>query len=384
MSMKRYLMTPGPTPVAPETQLAMAQPILHHRAPAFMEILGKVREDLKYLFQTDQEVLIFASTGTGAMEGAVVNLLSAGDTALVVDGGKFGERWTELCDVYGVTVDRIPVTWGRAVDPPEVVKRLDANPAIKAVFVQANETSTGVQHPVKELAEVVSPRPDKVLVVDAISALGGYPLPMDTWNLDVVVAGSQKAMMLPPGLAFVALSPKAWELVKTSTLPKYYFDFAKQLKSQQKNQTAYTSAVSLVLGLQEVLGRVRQEGLETIFARNRRLSLATKAAVQAMGLTLYSKDYPSDVLTAVEAPAGVDGQKVVSELRNKYGIWIAGGQAQAKGKIFRIAHMGYINELEIMGTIGALEVVLTQLGYRVEPGAGLRAAQEVLAKEAGV
>jgi aspartate aminotransferase-like enzyme len=378
--MKMYLMTPGPTPVAPETQLAMAEPIIHHRSPQFMEILGEVRAELKYLFQTEQEVLIFAATGTGAMEGAVANCLSAGDTALVVDGGKFGERWTELCNVYGVKVNRLAVEWGRAVDPKAVAKLLDANPEIKAVFVQANETSTAVAHPVKELAAVTKSRPGTILVVDAISALGGYPLPMDEWGIDVLVAGSQKAMMLPPGLAFAALSPKAWEFVKKSTLPKYYFDFAKQLKSQEKNQTPYTSPVSLVLGLKEVLTKIRKVGLEKIFAHNRRLSLATKAAMQAMGIALYSKDNPSDVLTAVESP--VDGQKVVSELRKK-GIWIAGGQAQAKGKIFRIAHMGFIDTVDLLGTIGGLEEVLNQLGYKVAPGAGLKAAQEVLAKEAG-
>jgi aspartate aminotransferase-like enzyme len=381
MTMKMYLMTPGPTPVAPETNLAMAQPIIHHRSPLFMEILGEVRAELKYLFQTEQEVLIFAATGTGAMEGAVANTLCAGDTALVIDGGKFGERWTELCEVYGVKVDRIAVEWGRAVDPKVVAQHLDANPKIKAVLVQANETSTGVQHPVKELADVTKSRPGTILVVDAISALGGYELPMDEWGIDVLVAGSQKAMMLPPGLAFAALSPKAWEFVKTSTLPKYYFDFAKQLKSQDKNQTPYTSPVSLILGLKEVLGKIRQVGLKKIYAHNRRLSAATKAAMQAMGLKLYARDYPSVVLTAVQAPEGVDGQKVVSELR-KRGIWIAGGQAQAKGKIFRIAHMGFIDTVDLLGTLGGLEEVLNGLGYKVEPGVGLKAAQEVLSKEA--
>jgi aspartate aminotransferase-like enzyme len=367
--------------VAPETQLAMAQPIIHHRAPQFMEILGKVREDLKYLFQTEQEVLIFAATGTGAMEGAVTNTLSAGDTALVVDGGKFGERWTELCNIYGVKVERLAVEWGRAADPKRVGEMLDANPSIKAVFVQANETSTGVAHPVKDLAALTKSRPGTILVVDAISALGGYPLPMDEWGIDVLVAGSQKAMMLPPGLAFAALSPKAWEFVKTAKLPKYYFDFSKAVKSAQKNQTPYTSAVSFILGLQEVLIKIRQVGLEKIFANNRRLSLAAKAAMQAMGLQLYAKEYPSDVVTAVESP--VDGQKVVAELRKK-GIWIAGGQAQAKGKIFRIAHMGFIDTVDLLGTIGGLEEVLNHLGYKVQPGVGLKAAQEVLSKEAAV
>ncbi len=379
--MKRLLMTPGPTPVAPETQLAMAQPIIHHRAPAFMDVLAKVREDLKYLFQTQQEVLMFAATGTGAMEGSVANTLSPGDTALVVDGGKFGERWGELCQVYGVKVDRIPVEWGYAVKPGEVEARLRANPAIKAVFVQANETSTAVAHPVQELAQVVKNFPNTILVVDAISALGGYPLPMDEWGLDIVVAGSQKAMMLPPGLAFAALSPKAWEMVKTSTCPKFYFDFAKQLKSQGKNQTAYTSAVTLTMGLMQVLGWIREQGLDKIFARNAKMARACRAAVQAMGMELFAKEYPSDVLTAVQAPAGVDGQKVVAKMREK-GIWIAGGQAQAKGKIFRIAHMGYIDEQDLLGTIGALEIVLNDLGFRVELGVGVKAAQEILGKEA--
>jgi aspartate aminotransferase-like enzyme len=374
-------MTPGPTPVAPETQLAMAQPMIHHRAPAFTDILAKVREDLKYLFQTEQEVLMFAATGTGAMEGAVANTLSPGDTALVVDGGKFGERWAELCEVYGIKVDRLKVEWGYAVKPQEVEARLTANPAIKAVLVQANETSTAVAHPVQELAQVVKKFPHTILVVDAISALGGYPLPMDEWGLDVVVAGSQKAMMLPPGMAFAALSPKAWEMVKTSTCPKYYFDFAKQLKSQAKNQTAYTSAVTLTIGLMQVLGWFREQGLERIFARNARMARACRAAVAAMGLELFSKEYPSDVLTAVQAPAGIDGQKVVARMREK-GIWIAGGQAQAKGKIFRIAHMGYIDEQDLLGTLGALESVLNDLGYRVELGVGVKAAQEILGKEA--
>ncbi len=379
--MKRLLMTPGPTPVAPETQLAMAQPIIHHRAPAFMDVLAKVREDLKYLFQTEQEVLMFAATGTGAMEGAVANTLSPGDTALVVDGGKFGERWAELCQVYGINTERLQVEWGYAVKPAEVEARLQANPAIKAVFVQANETSTAVAHPVKELAQVVKNFPNTILVVDAISALGGYPLPMDEWGLDIVVAGSQKAMMLPPGLAFAALSPKAWEMVKTSTCPKYYFDFAKQLKSQGKNQTAYTSAVTLTMGLMQVLNWIKEEGLEKIFARNAKLAVACRAAVKAMGMELFAKEYPSDVLTAVQAPAGIDGQKVVAKMREK-GIWIAGGQAQAKGKIFRIAHMGYIDEQDLLGTIGALEIVLNDLGFKVELGAGVKAAQEVLGKEA--
>ena len=380
--MKSRLFTPGPTPVPESIMLTMARPIIHHRHPEFTEILARVSKNLQYLFQTESDVLTLTSSGTGAMEAAVCNLHSPGERALFVNGGKFGERWTELCNVYGVKVNRLAVEWGRAVDPKEVAKILDAHPEIKAVMVQANETSTGVSHPVKELAAVTKTRPGTILIVDAISALGGYALPMDEWGIDVQVAGSQKAMMLPPGLAFAALSPKAWEFVKQSTLPKYYFDFSKQLKSQGKNQTPYTSPVSLILGLQEVLAKIKKVGLEKIYAHNRRLSAATKAAMAAMGLGLYSKDYPSSVLTAVEAPAGVDGQKVVSKLREQ-GIWIAGGQAQAKGKIFRIAHMGFIDTVDLLGTLGGLETVLSGLGYKVESGAGLRAAQAILTKEAG-
>ena len=378
---KERLFTPGPTPLLLEAQLRALTMTLHHRTDAFRALMRETLDSLKYYFNTKNDVIVFASSGTGAMEGAVSNLLSPGERVLIGTAGKFGERWAELCKVYGISVDLIKVEWGHAGDPQEVARRLDANPAIKAVFVQANETSTGVQHPVQELAQITMKRPGTILVVDAISALGGYPLPMDEWGLDVVVAGSQKAMMLPPGMAFAALSPKAWEFVKTSKCPKYYFDFAKQLKSQQKNQTAYTSAVTLTLGLQHVMGWIRKQGLEKIFARNRKMAAATKAAAKAMGLELFSKQNPSDVLTAIMAPAGVDGQQVVAKMRGK-GIWIAGGQAQAKGKIIRIAHMGFIDEQDLLGTIGALEIVLNDLGYKVELGTGIKAAQAILGKEA--
>lgn len=375
---KRYLMAPGPTPIPPQTLLAMARPIIHHRAPQFAEVLAEIREGLKYLYQTHNEVLIFAASGTGAMEGAITNTLSPGDTALVVRGGKFGERWGEICEAYGVGVDNLEVEWGRAVTPEAVAERLRLNPAIKAVCVQAHETSTGVKHPVKELGEIVKERPGVILIVDAISALGVYELPMDAWHLDVVVTGSQKALMLPPGLAFAGLSDKAWEFVKESRCPKFYFDFAKERKSLKKNQGAYTSAVSLMIGLKEVLAYIQQETLEKIFAEHRLLSQATNAGVTALGLELFSKDNPSEALTAIKAPEGVDGQEVVKLLREKYGLTIAGGQAQAKGKIFRIAHMGYIGTFDVIMAISAVEVVLNELGYKVALGAGVRAAEEIL------
>jgi len=376
---KYYLLAPGPTPIPPEILLKMAQPIIHHRAPAYEKILQEVREGLKYLFQTKKEVLIFASSGTGAMEGAVTNTLCAGDKAIVVEGGKFGERWANICKAYGVKALVLPVEWGQAIDPALIAQTLQKDPSIKAVFTQATETSTGVLYPIKEIAEIVSRYPGTIMVVDGISHLGAVELPMDEWKLDIVVAGSQKAMMLPPGLAFAALSDKAWEFVGKSTLPKYYFDFKKELKNLTQNQSAYTPAVSLVMGLDESLKKIREEGLERIFFRHARLAKATREAMLALGLRLYAPQAYSNALTAAVAPAGVDGQKVVKILRDRHNLTIAGGQDQAKGKIFRIAHMGYVDQSDIIMAVAAVEMTLKELGYAVELGKGVRAAMEVLA-----
>lgn len=375
---KRYVMTPGPTPVPPEILLAMAQPIIHHRGPQFKGILSEVREGLKYVFQTKNEVLIFTSSGTGAMEGAVTNTLSPGDKALVVRGGKFGERWTEICMAYGIKVDNVDIEWGRSVDPDQIQKRLKKDPSIRAVFTQAHETSTGVKYPIMEIGDIINKYEDTLIIVDAISAIGVFDIPVDAWHLDIVVGGSQKALMLPPGLSFVSVSDRAWRFVKRSQLPKYYFDFLKERRSISKNQGAYTSPVSLIIGLKESLNMIKKEGLQTIFKHHKRLSAATKAAVNAVGLKLYSKENPSEALTAIEAPEGIDGQKIVSIMREKYGITVAGGQGQAKGKIFRISHMGYIDAFDIIATISALELTLNELGYIVALGVGVKAAEEVL------
>jgi len=376
---KYYLLTPGPTPIPPEILLRMAEPIVHHRAPAYEKILREVREGLKYLFQTKKEVLIFASSGTGAMEGAVTNTLCAGDKAIVVEGGKFGERWANICKAYGVKSLILPVEWGQAIEPALIAQALQEDPSIKAVFTQATETSTGVLYPIKEIAGIVSRYPGTIMVVDGISHLGAVELPMDEWKLDIVVAGSQKAMMLPPGLAFAALSDKAWEFVGKSTLPKYYFDFKKELKNLTQNQSAYTPAVSLVMGLAESLRKIKGEGLENIFARHAKLAKATREAMLALGLRLYAPQAYSNALTAAVAPAGVDGQKVVKILRDKHNLTIAGGQDQAKGKIFRIAHMGYVDKSDIIMAVAAVEMTLKELGYAVEMGKGVRAAMEVFA-----
>jgi len=375
---KPLLLAPGPTPIPESVLLAMAQPILHHRAPQFLPVLEEVRAGLKWLFQTKNEVIIFASSGTGAMEGAVCNTMCRGDKAIVVRGGKFGERWAELCEAYGVRATNIDVAWGQAVDPALIESTLKSDPSYKAVFLQATETSTGVMHPVKELSEIVRHYENTILVVDAITALGVFDIPMDKWGLDIVVGGSQKALMLPPGLAFAALSDRAWSLTEKSDLPKYYFNFKKELKNLTKNQTAYTPAVSLIMGLRESLKMLKEEGLEKIFARHDRLARAVRAGVKAMGLELYAPESPSNAVTAIMAPSGIDGQAVVKNLRDQHGITIAGGQDQAKGKIFRIAHLGYFVDSDIIIALSALEQVLNNLGYKVDYGKGLRAAQEVL------
>jgi aspartate aminotransferase-like enzyme len=359
----------------------MARPVIHHRAPEFADLFAKVREDLKWVFQTGNDVLILASSGTGGMEGSVANFLSPGDKALVVNGGKFGERWGKLCKTFGVQVSDIKVEWGRAVDPQLVAEALKKDPSIKAVYVQASETSTGVAHDVRTLAEAVKGYEDTILVVDAITALGVFDIQTDAWGLDVVVSGSQKAFMLPPGLAFVSVSEKAWRLAEKAKNGAFYFDFKKERQSQVKNQTAYTPAVSLIFGLQEVLTMLKSEGLEAVFARQGKLAQAMREGAKAAGLALFAKDSPSDALTAISAPEGVDGQAVYKNLRVQYGITAAGGQDHLKGKIFRVSHMGYMDRFDVITALAAIEMVLKGLGHPVKLGSGVAKAQELLMVE---
>ncbi len=375
---KKQLFSPGPTPVPERVLLAMAGPVMHHRDPAYEVLFQEVREGLKYVFQTKQEVLVLASSGTGAMEAAVCNTLSRGDEVLVVRGGKFGERWGEICEAYGLTVTNIDVTWGQAVDPGLIKKALDAKPAIKAVLVQASETSTGVMHPIKEIADIVKGRAGTILIVDAISALGVSNLPMDQWGIDVLVSGSQKAFMLPPGLAFIALSAKAWGFAEKSDLPKFYFNLKEELAVAQKNQSQFTPAISLVVGLKETLKMLKEEGLENVFKRHEKLAQATREAVKALGLELLAPTAPSNALTAIKAPEGVDGKKLKKNFEDQFGLIIAGGQSQLKGKIIRIAHIGYFQPLDIIQAVSTLELVLKGLGYPVKLGAGVKVAEEIL------
>jgi aspartate aminotransferase-like enzyme len=377
---KKYLFSPGPTMLPPEVLLKMAEPVMHHREPEFERILAEIREGLKYLFQTKNEVLTFTSSGTGAMEGAVSNILSKGDKALVVRGGKFGERWGEICKAYGIEFIPIDVEWGKAVDPKQIQKALASNPSVRGVYTQASETSTGAKHPIREIAEIVKENEETVLVVDAITGIGVFDLPMDAWGIDVLISGSQKALMLPPGLSFVALSDKAWKSVERSNLPKFYFDFRKELKSVQKNQNAFTPAISLFVGLKESLRLIRKEGLEAVFRRHEKLAEATRAAAKALGLELYAPDSPSNAVTAVKVPEGIQGGKLKNLFFEKFGITVAGGQDQAKGKIIRIAHLGYYERLDMVMVISALEMLLKEMGYRFELGAGVKAVEEVLMK----
>ncbi len=375
---KRYLLTPGPTAVPPEILLAMARPMIHHRSAEFADILGAVTNNLKWLFQTGQEVIVLSSTGTGGMEAAVSNFLSPGDRAIAINGGKFGERWLKICQAFGVEVDEIRVEWGRAVDPKTVADHLKRDSSIKAVLVQASESSTGIAHDVRALGEIVRSYEDTILVVDAVSAMGVFDLQVDNWGLDVVVAGSQKAFMLRPGLAFVSASEKAWRMNQKAKNARFYFDLKKERESQKKNQTAFTASVSMIIGLHEVLKGLKEDGLEKIYTRHELLADATRQAMVAAGLTLFPKESPSNALTAVNAPPGIDGQAIYRTLREKYGVTAAGGQDHLRGKIFRIAHMGYTDLFDVIIGVSAVEMTLNDLGYPVRMGEGVRAAEEIL------
>jgi len=357
----------------------MAQPIIHHRTPQFQAVLKEANEGLKYVYQTSGDVFILASSGTGAMEAAVVNLLSPQDNALVVQAGKFGERWTEICKSYGINAEVIDVEWGKAVSAKEIENRLKANPGIKAVFTTLCETSTGVATDIEAIGKVVK-ETEAALVVDAISGLGAIDLKTDAWFCDVVVSGSQKGLMLPPGLGFISVSPKAWKLIQVSKSPKYYFDLKAAKKALDKTDTPFTPAITLIIALNEALRMMKQDGLENIFLRHKKMAEATRKAALALGLELFSPTASSDVVTAVKLPQGIDGEKLVKTMRDTYSVTIAGGQAELKGKVFRIAHMGFIEEFDIIVGIACLEKVLAQMGYKFELGAGVKAAQEVFLK----
>lgn len=377
--LKRYLMTPGPTPVPAEVLLAQARPMIHHRTAEFSEILAAVVEDLKYIFQTQNDVVIFAASGTGAMESAVVNLFSPQDKVIVASNGKFGDRFVKLTESYGLDVIKLEYDWEKVVSPDDIAKQLEADADIKGVFVVQSETSTGVLNDVKAIGEIVRDH-RAVLIVDSITGIGAVELKTDDWHLDIVMTGSQKGLMLPPGLACVSISEKAWRAAKESKLPKFYFSYQKAADALKKSSptTPFTPPVSLIIGLGEALKMMRQEGLENLIKRHSLLAAATRAGLEAMNLWLFAPpEGRGNAVTPVWVPDGIDGKALVKTMNNKYGITIAGGQDHLAGKIFRIGHLGYFDRFDILTTLAGLEMTLAETGYDFEPGSGVRAAEKV-------
>jgi serine---pyruvate transaminase len=381
---KQYLMTAGPTPLPPAVSQAMAQPMLYHRAPAFVEVYARALRRLKSIFQTRNEVLVFAASGTGALESAVANMVRPDGRVLVASCGKFGERWAELCDAYGAQTVHWETEWGTKVDPAELDRVLGETEA-EVVFTTFSETSTGVINDIRELTEVAH-RHRALIAVDAVSGLGAVPLPQDEWGVDVVVGGSQKALMSPPGLAFVSANQVALGRAAAAPGRRFYFDWGQTLSGQLQDppDSPFTPAVGLVQALDVALGLIEEEGLERVFERHRLLGRATRAAARALDLELLGpEDDNANVVTAIKLPEGLDGAKVPKLMRDRFGVTIAGGQARLKGKIARIAHCGYFGAFDIVVTIAAFEMTLRELGHEIELGAGVAAAQRVFL-EAGV
>ena len=371
---KARLFTPGPTPLLPEAQAALASPALHHRTAAFRVVLDRVRENLKYFFGTTNDVIFFASSGTGGMEASVSNFFSPGDRVLVATAGKFGERWVQLGAAFGLRVEKVEAPYGQAVPLEKIREILEKFDDLRGIFFQATESSTGVRHDTEGIARLRQIRPEALLVVDAITGLGTTDLNIDGWGLDVVIGGSQKALMVPPGLAFVSVSERAWERAKSAKLPRYYFDLSKERESAHKHDTAYTPATSLLVGLAAALDHVRQLGRENLIRNAQVLADCTRHAVQALGLKLFA-EVPADALTAVCAPPGINSSDIEKQMNEAFGAVVANGQGSMKGKIFRIAHLGYYDFTDMVGVIAALEIVLNSLGYSSKLGEGVRAAQ---------
>jgi aspartate aminotransferase-like enzyme len=383
--LKQYLMTAGPTPLPPAVSQAMAEPMLYHRAPAFVEVYARALRRLKVVFGTANEVQVFAASGTGAMESAVANLTRPGEPALVASCGNFGERWAKLCDAYGADTIHWATDWGRKVDPAELDRKLGEHDRVKVVFTTLSETSTGVVNDVRELTEVAH-RHGALIAVDAISGIGAVPLPQDEWGVDVVVSGSQKALMAPPGLGFASANEAALAHAAAAPGRRFYFDWERYVSGQRKDppDSPFTPAVGLILALDVALGLIEREGLDAVYERHRLLGRATREAARALELdTLGEADENANVVTAMTLPEAIDGAAVPKLMRDRFGITIAGGQGHLKGKIARIAHCGYFGAFDILVTVAGLEMTLSELGHELELGAGVAAAQRVFV-EAGV
>ena len=385
MLRKTRLFTPGPTPLLPAAQVAMASAGMHHRTSEFRALFTRTLAGLKEFIGTNNDVLLLASSGTGAMEASVCNLTSPGDSVLVLSAGKFGERWRDLTQAYGCQAEVLSAPYGQTFSAAQLREKI--TPGLRAVYVQATESSTGVRHDVKAIANLVRTNaPQALLVVDAITGLGTTRLDVDNWGIDVIIGGSQKALMIPPGLAYLAVSERAWQRMESTRSPRYYFDLRRERKAAAKGESAYTPATALIAALAAALDYLRQggegdlaNGRDRLIAGAELCAEMTRSAVAALGLRLFAPDSPASALTAVLPPAGLDSSKIVAGLREQFGAVVANGQGEMKGKLFRIAHIGYYDYLDTIGVIGALEHVLAANGASVELGAGLRAAQQVYA-----
>jgi len=372
---KQRLFTPGPTPVPERVMLRMAQPMIHHRSPEFNEITTRVNENLRYLFQTRQPVLTLTCSGTGGVEATMVSLFSPGDTIIAVNGGKFGERWVKIPKTYGMKPVEIKVQWGKAPSERDILDALKSNPEAKAVYLTHSETSTGAATDVKNLARIIRENSEALVCVDGITAVGAHELRFDEWGIDACVTGSQKGLMIPPGLAFVALSKRAIALMESSTNPRFYFDLKKALVAHEKNDTPWTPAASLILGVDTALQMIREEGIEHVWKRHERMAHAVRAGVKALGMKLFA-DEPSFAVTPVWVPDGVEWKRFNGILKNSYGVTVAGGQDEFAGKILRISHLGYYDEIDMISILAALERTLADCGVAFGHGNGVAAAQQ--------
>lgn len=382
MDDKLMLMIPGPTPVPEQVLLALSKHPIGHRSGEFSKIMAEVTANLKWLHQTENDVLVLTVSGTGAMEAGIINFLSPGDRVLVGCNGKFGERWAEMCAAFGLEVDTVTADWGKALDPAQFQAKLAADTAktIKAVIITHSETSTGVLNDLETINRHVKAH-GALIIVDAVTSLGAVNLPIDDWGLDVVASGSQKGYMIPPGLGFVSVSAKAWEAYKTAKLPRFYLDLGPYKKTADKNTNPFTPPVNLVVALQAALRMMKAEGLESIFARHLRLMRATREAIKALSLPLFAPDEAASPAITAVAPLTVESEQIRSVMKKRFDIVLAGGQDDFKGKIFRIGHLGFVSDRDILAAIGALEATLRELGYdSLTPGAGVAAAAKVIAE----
>ncbi len=378
---KQRLLTPGPTPLLPQALHAMMGSDIHHRTEDFRNIYRAVLADLKEVMGTSNDVLALVSSGTGAMEASVANLFSPGDRVIVCSAGKFGERWAEIVKAFGLNATVLEEPYGGAVSAQRVVDALKSEPGVRGVFVQASESSTGAAHDVRAMGEAVK-KTDAIFVVDAITGLGTMPLDINGWGLDVVIGGSQKAFMIPPGLAFLSISPKAWAFADASKLPRYYFNLKKEKKNAANGESSWTPATALLLALAEALKYVKSIGMDKLVANAQLLASATRAAATTLGLELFASSSPGSAVTAVMAPKGMDSGIIVKEFRNRFGSIIANGQGSMKGQIFRVAHLGYFDFPDLFAVIAELEIILAANGVPVKFGTGVAAVQNAYAEVA--